>query len=132
MNVQAYLAFTGNCQEALNFYAELFDAKIQNRQTYEDKKIDVPSSYRNKLQHAELKGKGVYFMAYDASPDTPINHGNQIHMSVDVDNLKDAKELFEKLSHNGKVHHNFREREWGYFGRCSDKFGINWMVNCDN
>lgn len=132
MNVQAYLAFSGNCQEALNYYAELFDAKIQNRQTYEDKKIDVPSSYRNKLQHAELKGKGINFMAYDASPDTPINHGNQIHMSVDVNNVAEAKDLFEKLSHGGQVHHNFREREWGHFGRCTDKYGINWMVNCDH
>lgn len=132
MNVQAYLAFNGNCQEALSFYADLFNAQIQNRQTYEDKKIDVPSSYRQKLQHAELKGKGVHFMAYDASPDTPINHGNQIHMSVDLNNLEEAKNAFEKLSHKGQVHHNFREREWGHFGRCTDKFGINWMVNCDN
>ncbi|OBX25997.1 PhnB protein [Gelidibacter algens] len=132
MNVQAYLAFNGNCQEALSFYADLFNAQIKNRQTYEDKKIDVPSSYRQKLQHAELKGKGVDFMAYDASPDTPINHGNQIHMSVDINNVEEAKNLFEKLSQKGQVHHNFREREWGYFGRCTDRFGINWMVNCDN
>ncbi|WP_027126418.1 VOC family protein [Gelidibacter mesophilus] len=132
MNVQAYLAFNGNCQEALNYYSELFDAKIQNRQTYADKKIDVPSSYRQKLQHAELKGKGVNFMAYDASPDTPINHGNQIHMSIDFKDLGKAKDVFESLSQNGKVHHNFREREWGHFGRCTDKFGINWMVNCDH
>ncbi|AWX45301.1 hypothetical protein HME9304_02314 [Flagellimonas maritima] len=129
MRVQAYLAFDGNCQEALNFYANLFDASINNRQTYEDKKIDVPSSYRKRLQHAELKGKGVSFMAYDAAPDTPINHGNQIHMSVDVDDRDEAESLFKKLSENGQVHHNFREREWGYFGRCTDHFGINWMVN---
>lgn len=132
MNIQAYLAFNGNCQEALDFYSELFDAKIQNRQTYEDKKIDVPSSYRQKLQHAELKGKGVNFMAYDAAPDTPINHGNQIHMSIDFNDLEKAKDVFETLSQNGKTHHNFRERAWGHFGRCTDKFGINWMVNCDH
>jgi len=130
MKIQAYLAFNGNCQEALTFYGALFNAKIQNRETYEDKKIDIPSSYRQKLQHAELKGKGVDFMAYDASPDTPINHGNQIHMSVDEDTKDDAQQIFEKLSQGGQVHHNFREREWGYFGRCTDKFGINWMVNC--
>ena len=94
-----------------------------------DKKIDVPSSYRQKLQHAELKGKGVHFMAYDASPDTPINHGNQIHMSVDLPNKEEAEHFFEELSRGGQVHHNFREREWGYFGRCTDRFGINWMVN---
>ena len=132
MNIQAYLAFNGNCQEALNFYADLFEAKIQNRQTYEDKKIDIPSSYRNKLQHAELTGKGVRFMAYDASPDTPLNHGNQIHMSIDHDDISKAEDLFEKLSQGGQVHHTFREREWGHFGRCTDKYGINWMVNCDH
>ena len=131
MKIQAYLAFNGNCQEALNFYANLFSADIKNKQTYEDKKIDVPSSYRGKLQHAELKGKGVQFMAYDASPDTPLNNGNQINMSVDVDNLDEGKQLFNDLSSGGQVHREFREREWGHFGRCTDRFGIGWMVNVD-
>ncbi len=130
MKIQAYLAFNGNCQEALDFYSQLFNADIQNRQTYQNQKIDVPNSYRDKLQHAELKGNGVQFMAYDASPDTPINHGNQIHMSIDVQNKDEAETLFKELSKSGMVHHNFREREWGYFGRCSDQFGINWMINC--
>ncbi|MDN3493915.1 VOC family protein [Winogradskyella bathintestinalis] len=132
MKVQAYLSFKGNCQEALNYYSDIFDAEIVNRQTYEDKKIDVPSSYRNNLQHAELKGKNIHFMAYDASPDTPLNSGNQIHMSVDVTDNSKGKELFESLSKGGQVHHNYREREWGYFGRCTDKYGIGWMVNYNN
>ncbi|SHK40330.1 PhnB protein [Maribacter aquivivus] len=131
MKIQAYLAFNGDCQEALNFYANLFNAEIKNRQTYEDKKIDVPSSFRQKLQHAELKGKGVHFMAYDASPDTPLNNGNQISMSVDTNDLDEGKQLFQDLSSGGQVHHDFREREWGYFGRCTDRFGIGWMVNVD-
>ena len=129
MKVQSYLAFNGNCQEALNFYGDLFSAEVKNRETYEDKKIDVPFSYRQKLQHAELKGKGVHFMAYDASPDTPINYGNQVHMSVDLQDSEEGEQLFNKLSNGGQIHHNFREREWGHFGRCTDRFGINWMVN---
>jgi len=129
MKIQSYLAFDGNCEQALNFYGNLFDAKTINKETYEDKKIDVPNSYRNKLQHAELKGKGVHFMAYDASPDTPLNKGSQMSMSVDLDTLDEAKEMFNSLSGSGIVHHEFREREWGYFGRCTDQFGINWMVN---
>lgn len=132
MKVQAYLSFSGNCQEALNYYGDLFKAKVINRQTYEDKKIDIPSSYRGKLQHAELKGEGIHFMAYDVSPDTPLNSGNQIHMSVDVSNKNEGKELFEKLANGGQVHHEYRERAWGYFGRCTDKYGIGWMVNYNN
>lgn len=132
MKIQSYLTFNGNFQEALNFYGELFDAKVENRITYEDKKIDVPSTYRNKLQHAELKGKGVNFMAYDASPDTPINSGNQVHMSIDLNDKESAENVFKSLSESGIVHHEFREREWGFYGRCTDKFGINWMVNAKN
>ena len=129
MKVQSYLAFNGNCQEALNFYGELFNAKIENKTTYEDKKIDVPSSYRKKLQHAELKGKGVGFMAYDAAPDTPINSGNQVHMSVDFNDKHEAESVFNDLSKNGITHTGFGEKEWGFYGRCTDEFGINWMVN---
>ncbi|QTD38939.1 VOC family protein [Polaribacter batillariae] len=129
MKIQAYLAFNGNCQEALNFYGELFNANVENRETYEDKKMDVPSSYRNKLQHAELKGKGVHFMAYDAAPDTPISSGNQIHMSIDFNDKAAAEKVFNNLAESGIKHHDFSEREWGFFGRCTDKYGINWMVN---
>ena len=110
----------------------MFNADIQNKITYKDKKIDVPSSYQNKLQHAELKGKGIYLMAYDAAPDTPLTHGNNINISVDLTDVDEAEDIFKSLSDNGTIHHEFMEREWGYFGRCTDKFGIDWMVNCNN
>lgn len=29
MKVQSYLAFNGNCQEALNFYGEIFNAEVK-------------------------------------------------------------------------------------------------------
>lgn len=132
MKVQAYLAFGGNCQEALNFYADCFDAEIKNRQTYADKKIDVPSAFGDRLQHAELKGKGVNFMAYDAAPDTPLTNGTKQHMSIDLNDKVEAEELFTKLSSGGRVHHELRQREWdALFARFTDRYGINWMINCD-
>ncbi|GHC48150.1 VOC family protein [Ulvibacter litoralis] len=131
MKIQSYLAFDGNCQEALKFYSTLFNATIQNKQTYKDAKMDIPEHYRDKLQHAELSGKGVHFMAYDAAPDTPITSGNQVHLSIDLTDKSEAETLFNDLSAEGKVHHDFKEREWGYFGRCTDKFGIHWMLNCE-
>ena len=52
-------------------------------------------------------------------------------MSVDVSNENEGREMFESLLNQVKIHHNYREREreWAYFGRCTDKFGINCMVN---
>lgn len=131
MKVQAYLAFKGNCNKALNYYAELFDAEIKNKQTYEDSKRDIPENYRKNLEHAELKGNGIHIMAYDASPDTPLNSGNNIQMSINLNDKVKAKDIFNALSKNGTIHHQFREREWNaLFGRCTDQFNIQWMVNC--
>lgn len=130
MKVQPYLAFDGNCLEALNFYSELFNAVVQNKITYKNKKIDVPSSFKNKLKHAELKGKGIHLMGYDATPDTPLTSGNNINISVDLSDADEAKDIFNSLSDIGKIHNEFSKHEWGYSGSCTDKFGIYWIVNC--
>ncbi|MEH6679955.1 MAG: VOC family protein [Sediminicola sp.] len=131
MNVQAYLAFNGDCQEALNFYANCLGGDIVNKQTYQDSKKDIPDSYRDKLQHAELKGSGIHIMAYDAAPDTSLNNGNQIHMSVDLRDPDETKVVFDTLSEGGQVNNPLKKQEWdALYGRCTDKYGIHWMVNC--
>lgn len=132
MKVQAYLTFSGDCQQAVDFYADCFNAEVVNRQTYQQSKMDIPGNYQNKLQHAEVKGKGVHFMAYDAAPDTPINSGNQIHMSVDLTDKDEAHAIFNSLSDGGQIITKMQEKEWGaIYGRLRDKYGIHWMVNCD-
>lgn len=132
MKVLPYLAFSGECQEAINFYAKCLNAEVTKRISFEDAKMDIPTSYRSKLQHAEVKGKGVHFFAYDAAPDTPLNNGNKIHMSVDVNDAKEAEKIFNELSSGGQINEPFNEKHWGaLYGRCTDKFGVHWMVNSD-
>lgn len=132
MNVKPYLAFSGNCQQAIGFYANCFQADIIKRITYENSKIDILDSYQKKLQHAEIKGNGVHILAYDASPDTPLNTGNKMHMSIDFNDPDKAKDIFKKLSEGGQVNNPFNKEEWGaLYGRCTDKFGVHWMLNCD-
>ncbi|TPN84481.1 VOC family protein [Aquimarina algicola] len=131
MKIQPYLVFEGNCQEALNFYQKTFGGQIINRETYENKEIDIPEHYRGKLQHAELKGEGFHFMGYDASPDTPLTSGSTIQMSIDLNSREEVNKIFDKLSNSGIVHTPLQETSWkAYYGRCSDQFNINWMINC--
>lgn len=130
MQIQSYLSFKGECQNAFNYYKSIFGGEIMNRQTYENSDLDIPGHYKNKLQHAELKGKGFHIMGYDASPDTPITDGTNIQMSVDLENEEKGKSLFNELANGGKVHTPFQKIAWGaYYGRITDQFGINWMIN---
>ena len=130
MKIQAYLGFKGECNNALNYYKSIFGGDIINEQSYNDVDIDLPENYRDKLQHAELKGKGFHFMAYDVAPDTPLTSGTNINMSIDLESKEKAKTIFEALSANGTVHTNFQEMPWNaFYGRCSDKYNITWMIN---
>jgi PhnB protein len=130
MKIQSYLSFKGNCQEALNYYQNVFGGEVINRQTYEESNIDIPGNYRNKLQHAELKGNGFHIMGYDASPDTPITDGTNIQMSIDLESEDKGKSLFNELAKGGKVHTPFQKTNWdANYGRITDQFGINWMIN---
>lgn len=117
--------------QALQFYQSLLGGDIVNKQYYKDSSMDIPENYRDKLEHAELKGKGFHIMAYDASPDTPLNNGNKIHISVDLRDENKARELFKELSDKGITNHPFSEKDWGaLYGRCTDEFGVHWMINC--
>ncbi|MBV7268122.1 VOC family protein [Winogradskyella luteola] len=130
MKVQPYLAFKGECKNALQFYKSILGGSIINEQTYENANVDIPEHYRNKLQHAELKGNGMHLLAYDASPDTPLTNGTNINISVDLESKEKAQEVFSKLSEGGTVHTPFQDMPWNAcYGRCSDQYNVSWMVN---
>ena len=130
MRIEAYLAFRGSCQEAFNFYKDIFGGEIKNTETYEDKEIDIPGNYRSKWQHAEFRGKNFTILGYDAAPDTPLTDGTNIHLGVDMDSAESAESAFDQLSKGGRVHTSFQETSWGaHYGRCTDKYGISWMIN---
>lgn len=130
MKIQAYLSFRGQCLEAFKFYQSIFGGEIVNKQNYDNEKLDMPEHYKDKLQHAELKGDGFHIMGYDATPDTPITDGTNIQMSIDLDNREKGEEIFKTLSQDGKVQTNYQKTNWGaHYGRVTDQYGINWMIN---
>ena len=116
--------------EAFSFYKNLFGGQTKNKETWENKAVDIPENYRDKIQHIELSGSGFHFMGYDVAPDTVLNTGNSICMSIDLDSREEADRLFNELSKGGTKNQNMYEASWGdYYGRCTDQFGITWMIN---
>src|SRR4030095_3159165 len=58
--------------------------------------------------------------------------GNNFSLSVNADSKAEADKLFKGLSAGGKVTMPMADTFWGsYFGMLTDKFDIQWMVNCD-
>ena len=61
-----------------------------------------------------------------------VKMGNNIYINLEPDTKEETKLLFDALSNGGKVEMELQEMVWkAYFGSCTDKYGVQWMFNCD-
>lgn len=131
MKLVTYLTFDGNCREAMQFYAEIFNGKLEIM-PFADAPMQVPEEHKEKVMHSQLSFGQNQIMASDSMPDHPISKGNSYHISISEPDLENAKRIFQKLSENGNVIMPFEKASWGaHFAMFSDKFGVNWMVNTE-
>jgi PhnB protein len=58
--------------------------------------------------------------------------GGNISLAIGLNDVDKAKIMFNNLSDGGNVTMPLDKTFWAEaFGMLTDKFGINWMVNCD-
>lgn len=130
-NINPYLTFPGNCEQAMTFYKDVFDGDLETM-PYEESPVDVPDDYKNKLMHATLRFGKAVLMAADAQPGQEINFGDGIHISVNVPTVDLAEQYFNQLAASGTIITPFELTFWGAkFGMLTDRFGVNWMVHAE-
>jgi PhnB protein len=137
VNINPYLNFNGNTEEAFNFYKSVFGGDFSIVQRFEgtpgsDK---LPAADLNKIMHISLPlPNGNILMGTDflESMGHKLNAGNNFSLSISTDTKEEADKIFNALSAGGRVDQPMTDMFWGtYFGMFADKFGIQWMVNCD-
>jgi PhnB protein len=141
--VTTYLNFPGNTEEAFNFYRDVFQSSfagggIQRFGQLPPVDGQPPLSEADKklVLHVELPITGGHVLMGTDAPESmgfKVNFGNNIHISLEPESRKEAKRLFDALSSGGKVSMDLQDMFWGaYFGSWTDKYGVNWMVNCSS
>ena len=137
MQIENYLFFGGNCEEALKFYEASLGGKTVMLHRYGGSPMDnadLPATWRNKVMHATFEAEEARFMASDAMPGqpTPTYTGFAMSINIPKDKAK-AEKVFHALAAGGTVTMPFGPTFWGaHFGMLMDQFGVPWMVNCDD
>lgn len=135
--VNAYVTFNGNCEEAFTFYKEAFGKEFQFIGRFKDVPSEqpIPEAIGNKIMHVSLPiSDETIIMGSDANEmyGALPTVGNNISLSINTQSEAEADDLFAKLSKNGTVTMPMEKTFWGaYFGMFIDQFGINWMINYD-
>ena len=127
-----YIAFTGECEEALNFYADCFNGKVTNVSRYEGSGMECADDFKQKLMHGRVEFGNNVIMGSDHSPKEQGERGKDISLSIGMDDSDAMEVIYNKVANGGTVTFLLQQTFWAVkFGMLKDKYGINWMFNCE-
>ena len=121
-----FLTFSGNAEEAMNFYVSLFPNSRILGLTLISK---VDRGEVGKVLNGTFELNDQQFMVMDLEKAYAPTFNWAMSLYVDCDDEKEFDTLFEKLSSDGKVImgpepiYNLRKVAW-----VSDRFGVTWQL----
>ncbi len=137
-----YLNFPRSTEAAFNYYKSVFGTEFS---VPIGRFKDVPAqpgqpplseADRNLVMHVALPILGGHvLMGTDApvSMGFKLNQGNNVYINLEPDTHAETERLFNALADGGKVEMPLTDMFWGaYFGSLTDKFGVQWMFNCES
>ena len=131
--VNAYLLFNGECEAAFKFYEKCLGGKIEMAMTHGDSPMaqQVPAEWQNKIMHARMTVGNTVLMGSDAPPDR-YEEPKGFSLSIGIKDPAEAERMFNELAAGGKVQMPLQQTFWAAkFGMLVDRFGIPWMINCE-
>ena len=136
MQINTYLNFPGTCKEAFEFYAKVLKGSIKTMMTHEQVPAnagipDVGPEWRSKIIHARLRAGNNVLMGSDAPPDR-FQPARSFYVNIGLHDAAEAERIFTALSEDGRTVMPLQQTFWAQrFGMCFDRFGIPWMINCE-
>jgi len=134
MAIDVYLTFNGNCREAAEFYAEVFNTEKPEIMTFgespQSPDFVLPEEAKDLVLHTRLNINGSNIMFSDTFPGSPFIEGNNISLAFVSKDEEMVKSAFNALKEGGKVSMDLQETFWSKcYGSLRDRFGIEWQFS---
>ena len=125
--IQPFLLFEGNAEEAMNLYVSLFsDAKILELHRYGPNQAGREGS----VMRAVFTIKDLTLLCTDSVVKHGFTFTPSISLFVNCDSEEEINRLYESLSANGNAFMPIGD--YGFsrkFAWLSDRFGVSWQLN---
>ena len=133
MDVNPYLNFNGNCEEAFRFYEKHLGGKIESIHTFAGSPMEnqLPPEWGNKVMRIRMKVGTTVLMGSDA-PGDRYQAPQGFSVSLNLKDESEADRVYAALSTKGKILMEIQQTFWAKrFAMFTDRFGIPWMINCE-
>ena len=124
-----YLSFRDGTREAMEFYRSVFGGELTATTFRDVAGMGLDEAEQDKVMHAQLVGgHDMTLMAADAPNSMPVSQNGTVTLSGDDEAT--LRGYWDELSADGAVGVPLEKAPWGdFFGMCTDRFGVDWMVN---
>lgn len=125
-----YLSFRDNAREAMEFYRAALGGDL-TISTFGEFGASQDPAESGKVMHAMLETPaGFALMAADTPNGMEYTPGNNHSVSLSGDDEAELRGYWDKLAEGATVVMPLEKAPWGdTFGMCTDRFGVQWMVN---
>jgi PhnB protein len=129
------LVLNGTAKEAVAFYTQALDATVEMVMTFGEMPADpcqepMPEAVKGLIAHAELKAGDHTLMLSDTFPGFPYQTGNNVNVTIVLDDVERAGKVFGALAEGGKVTMPLGKTFWSpAYGMLTDKFGVVWQIS---
>lgn len=133
MEMNPYLNFKGDCEAAFKFYEQSLNAQLGPIFRYAGSPMaeQVPADWSDKIMHGSLTVGNQVLMGADVAPDQ-YQEPKGFSLSLQIKSVADAERIFRDLSSGGRVVMPLGKTFWAArFGVVVDRFGIQWLINCE-
>jgi PhnB protein len=128
VELNAYLFFPGNAEQAIAFYQQVFGGEITITRVGDVDPTAAPEQ-KNLVINAQLIGGDITLRASDRQ-DTSTDPQTRIELSLIGTDDARLRALFDGLADGGTVRAQLEKQFWGdVFGAVTDKYGIGWQIN---
>jgi PhnB protein len=128
-----YLAFNGNCAEAMHFYERVLGGKLEILMRNADSPMaaQMPKQHEDRILHARLAlPGGGYLYAGDCPPHMPYQGIKGVGLTLNFDTVDQAQRVFNALAEGGSIGMPLQPMFWAkIWGMLSDRFGTPWIIN---
>jgi PhnB protein len=130
MELNTYVNYGGNCEEALHFYEKHLGGKIIMLSHFRDapEQAGMPAEMKNGVLHARIQIGGAILMASDA-PANRYQPMRSAYLSLTVTSNEEAERIHNALADGGEIFMPMGETFFAHrFSMLRDKFGASWMI----